>query len=186
MTSTAAGSSIRDDDRPEVVRHRLEEYHSKTEPLIGYYEERHPAPHRRLADGRRGQRPDPRDAGGTHASRSRLEQGPSAMIIRKTPEEIDSMAAAGEVVARCLAMLRVEVPRRRHDRRARPGGGEVHPQPGRRARLQGLPGLPGLDLRLAELDGGARHSRARTRSSAATCSRSTSASSSTAGSPTPR
>ena len=31
---------LRDDDRPEVVRHRLEEYHGKTEPLIGYYEER--------------------------------------------------------------------------------------------------------------------------------------------------
>ena len=29
-----------DDDRPEVVKHRLEQYHSKTEPLIGYYEER--------------------------------------------------------------------------------------------------------------------------------------------------
>jgi adenylate kinase len=28
----------RDDDKEEVVRHRLEEYHSKTEPLIGYYE----------------------------------------------------------------------------------------------------------------------------------------------------
>jgi adenylate kinase len=31
---------MRDDDKPEVVRHRLEEYHAKTEPLIGYYEER--------------------------------------------------------------------------------------------------------------------------------------------------
>jgi adenylate kinase len=30
----------RDDDREEVVRHRLEEYHSKTEPLIGYYDEK--------------------------------------------------------------------------------------------------------------------------------------------------
>ena len=30
---------MRDDDRPEVVKHRLEEYHAKTEPLIGYYEE---------------------------------------------------------------------------------------------------------------------------------------------------
>jgi adenylate kinase len=29
---------IRDDDKPEVVRHRLEEYHSKTEPLVAYYE----------------------------------------------------------------------------------------------------------------------------------------------------
>jgi adenylate kinase len=31
---------IREDDRPEVVKHRLEEYKSKTEPLIGYYEEK--------------------------------------------------------------------------------------------------------------------------------------------------
>jgi adenylate kinase len=29
---------VRDDDKPEVVRHRLEEYHEKTEPLISYYE----------------------------------------------------------------------------------------------------------------------------------------------------
>ena len=28
----------RDDDRPETVRHRLEVYHSETEPLKGYYE----------------------------------------------------------------------------------------------------------------------------------------------------
>ncbi len=30
---------IRDDDKPEVVKHRLEEYHAKTEPLIGYYDD---------------------------------------------------------------------------------------------------------------------------------------------------
>jgi adenylate kinase len=30
--------SVRDDDKPEVIRHRLETYHSKTEPLIGYYD----------------------------------------------------------------------------------------------------------------------------------------------------
>jgi adenylate kinase len=30
---------VRDDDKPEVIRHRLEEYHTKTEPLISYYEE---------------------------------------------------------------------------------------------------------------------------------------------------
>ena len=29
---------IRDDDKPEVVQHRLETYHEKTEPLVGYYE----------------------------------------------------------------------------------------------------------------------------------------------------
>jgi adenylate kinase len=31
---------IRDDDKPEVVRNRLETYHNKTEPLVAYYEER--------------------------------------------------------------------------------------------------------------------------------------------------
>jgi adenylate kinase len=31
---------VREDDKPEVVRHRLEQYHEKTEPLIGYYEEK--------------------------------------------------------------------------------------------------------------------------------------------------
>jgi adenylate kinase len=30
--------SVRDDDKPEVIRHRLDTYHSKTEPLIGYYD----------------------------------------------------------------------------------------------------------------------------------------------------
>ncbi|MGH2956174.1 MAG: adenylate kinase [Solirubrobacterales bacterium] len=31
---------VREDDKPEVIRHRLEEYTSKTEPLIAYYEDR--------------------------------------------------------------------------------------------------------------------------------------------------
>jgi adenylate kinase len=31
---------VRDDDKPDVVRRRLEQYHSKTEPLISYYEDR--------------------------------------------------------------------------------------------------------------------------------------------------
>ena len=31
---------IRDDDKPEVIRNRLEQYHSKTEPLVAYYEGR--------------------------------------------------------------------------------------------------------------------------------------------------
>jgi adenylate kinase len=31
---------VRDDDKPEVIRHRLEQYHEKTEPLIAYYEEK--------------------------------------------------------------------------------------------------------------------------------------------------
>jgi adenylate kinase len=28
---------VRDDDKPEVVRHRLEQYHEKTSPLVDYY-----------------------------------------------------------------------------------------------------------------------------------------------------
>ncbi len=31
---------VRDDDKPEVIKHRLEQYHEKTEPLIAYYEEK--------------------------------------------------------------------------------------------------------------------------------------------------
>jgi adenylate kinase len=30
---------VRDDDKPEVVRHRLEQYHEKTAPLVDYYSE---------------------------------------------------------------------------------------------------------------------------------------------------
>jgi adenylate kinase len=35
-----ASLEVRDDDDPAVIRHRLDEYHSKTEPLISYYESR--------------------------------------------------------------------------------------------------------------------------------------------------
>jgi adenylate kinase len=31
---------IRDDDKPEVIRHRLAQYHEKTEPLISFYEDK--------------------------------------------------------------------------------------------------------------------------------------------------
>jgi adenylate kinase len=31
---------VRDDDKPEVIRRRLEQFHEKTEPLIAYYEGR--------------------------------------------------------------------------------------------------------------------------------------------------
>jgi adenylate kinase len=31
---------VREDDKPEVIRHRLEQYQEKTEPLIAYYEGR--------------------------------------------------------------------------------------------------------------------------------------------------
>jgi adenylate kinase len=31
---------VRDDDKPEVIRKRLDTYHEKTEPLVGYYDSR--------------------------------------------------------------------------------------------------------------------------------------------------
>lgn len=31
---------VRDDDKPDVIRHRLEQYHAKTEPLIDFYDHR--------------------------------------------------------------------------------------------------------------------------------------------------
>ena len=49
---------VRDDDKPEVIRHRLEQYHEKTEPLIDYYDEQSLL--RRIdgaADAGRGRRP---------------------------------------------------------------------------------------------------------------------------------
>ena len=61
---------------------------------------------------------------------------------------------------------------RRNARRARRDGRGSHPQPGRCAVVQGLPRLPRIDLRVAQRDGGARHPRARTRSSPAICCRS--------------
>ena len=97
---------VRDDDQPEVVKHRLEQYHEKTEPLIGYYEQReHPAPGRRLAqpdEVATRSAPPWRRCG----SRSRCDhpQDTGARSRRWRPP--------GEIVARCLDMLRVEVPAR--------------------------------------------------------------------------
>ena len=107
------------------------------------------------------------------------------MILRKSRRELERMAAAGSIVARTLALLR---------ERARPGvtTGELDRAAeefirgaGRRADVQGLPRLPGLDLRLARTTWSCTASRAPTRCARATCSRSTSASRCAAGSPTP-
>ena len=48
---------VRDDDKPEVIRHRLEHYHEKTEPLIELLRAPEPAaPDRRRRRARRGRR----------------------------------------------------------------------------------------------------------------------------------
>ena len=52
---------VRDDDKPEVIRHRLETYHEKTEPLIELLRPPEPAaPDRRGAPPGRGRRRDRR------------------------------------------------------------------------------------------------------------------------------
>ena len=132
---------VRDDDKPEVIRNRLEHYHEKTEPLVDYYDQRSVL---RRIDGTaapgRGRRGDPPHPGDDAAGAGRGHLAPCRgasvyrMIIRKTPEQIEKMAAAGDILVRCLKMLAVEGAGRGHHRRARRGGREVHPLPGRRRR----------------------------------------------------
>ena len=74
---------VRDDDKPEVIRKRLETYHAKTEPLVDYYDQRSAAaPDRRdrqSGGGRRGDPPDPGDdAAG--AGRDRLVRWGGASV----------------------------------------------------------------------------------------------------------
>ena len=141
----------RKDDEPETVKKRLATYHKQTEPLQGLLRRaRLPAPLRRHAGQDRGPRPHPRYPG-------HLAARGTAVIIKKSPAEIDKMAAAGDILVRCMDLLAGEDPAGRHHLGARRRGGEVHPLAGRHARLQGLPRLPGLDLLLAERHGRPRH-----------------------------
>ena len=80
------------------------------------------------------------------------------MIIKKSPAEIEKMAAAGAILVRTMDLLAGRSARA-SPRGSGQGGREVHPVAGRHARLQGLPRLPGLDLRVAEPHGRARHPR---------------------------
>ena len=171
---------VRDDDKPEVIRHRLEHYHEKTEPLIDYYDSQSLL--RRIdgdASPGRGRRRDPPHCWRRCGSKTRGDLGRRSsvyrMIVTKTPEQVEQMAAAGEILVRCLQMLAAKARPGVTTEELDAGRREVHPLAGRGAGLQGLPRLPGLDLRLAELDGRPRHPRALRAASAATCSRSTSA-----------
>ena len=88
------------------MRNRLDVYHEQTEPLIAYYDERgllrrfDGTPHARA-----GPRPHPRDARDAAA-----RGGP--VIIRKTPEEIDKIAASGAILVAHAAPARAPDPRR--------------------------------------------------------------------------
>ena len=91
----------------------------KTEPLIAYYD----GTRRRCArvDGRaaaRRGRDRIRALLATLQDGRRRSEAHVPMIIRKTPEQIEKMAAAGEILVRCLKMLAPERPagrRRRAD-----------------------------------------------------------------------
>ena len=110
---------IRDDDKPEVIRNRLEHL-----------------PREDRAAGRllRGAR-DPARGWTARASPTRSTTGSARcsrrsrwkrssrelyrVIIKKTPEQIEQMAASGAIQARCLRMLRSKCQPGRHHRRAR-------------------------------------------------------------------
>ena len=167
-TSAAARSLQRKDDEPEKVEKRLATYHELTEPLIGLLRgARAAAPLRRHARQGRGARPHPRDA--RHAAARRAARRSVRMIIKKSPAEIEKMAAAGAILVRTMDLLAGKIRPGVTTRRAGQGGREVHPLPGRDAGLQGLPRLPGLDLRLAEPHGRARHPRQVQARAGATC-----------------
>ena len=72
------------------------------------------------------------------------------------------MAAAGRDPGALPEDAALEVPPGRDHRRARPGGRAFIRSQGGEPVVPGLPRLPGLDLRLAELDGRARDPRRRT------------------------
>ena len=95
-TSTARDLIQRDDDKPETVRKRLEVYHEQTAPLVELLRGAGPAaPLRRHAQPDRGARPHPRDD--RHAAPRRRRLRPR-VIIKKSPQEIEKMAAAGAIL----------------------------------------------------------------------------------------
>ncbi len=107
------------------------------------------------------------------------------MIIRKSAREIEQMAARGRTRRRDdRSSSPSGAGARRLDARARPPRRGAHSLEGRRPDLEGLQGLPGDALHLAERDGRARDPDRLPARSRATSSRSTSASHSTASSPT--
>ena len=80
-------------------------------------------------------------------------------IIKKTPEQIELMAAAGDVLVRTMSLLAGKI---------RPGVTTLEldqaaekfiRSQGCEPAFKGYRGFPGLDLRFAELDGRPRHPR---------------------------
>ena len=160
----------RDDDEPAAIEAPPVDVPQDDRAAQGLLRRaRSPAPLRRDAGQDGGARPHPRDARDAAV-------GGTAVIIKKSPAEIDQMAAAGEILVKTMDLLAAQDPPRRDHEGPRLRRREVHPLAGRHAGLQGLQGLPGLDLRVAERHGRPRHPGQASSSVAATSSRSTSAS----------
>ena len=155
----------RPDDTPDVIARRL----GRTTPRPSRWSSTTGRPASSC-------RCTPRRASRRSGARSRTRCGRSRrrMIIRKSQHEIETMARAGQVVADTLALLEEHI---------QPGitTGEldalargVHPVARRRTDVQGLPGLPGGDVPLAERHDRPRHPRPDDARRRATSSRSTS------------
>ena len=172
-TSTARELVQRDDDKPETVRKRLaglpradRAARSTTTRSAACC-----AASTARATPDRGPRPHPgddRDAAPRGRDRRCDHHARRPRRSTRWPPRARSSSARSRC-SRARSAPGVTTARARRGRRA------LHPLAGRDARVQGLPRLPRLDLRLAELDGRPRHPRPLQAASAATSSRSTSA-----------
>ena len=149
----------RADDTEDVIRRRQEVYAEQTEPLIEVYRDRGIL----LEVDGMGEVDDvtQRIFDALDVVPRELSAAPMGFLDRgieiKTPEQIDGMRKAGLVVGETLELLPVVGPRRHHHRRARRDRRGQHPLLGRDPVVPGLPRLPGIDLRLGQRRGRARH-----------------------------
>ncbi len=152
---------VRDDDKPEVIAKRLDTYHTQTEPLVDYYDERSLL---RRVDAR-----CPRTRSAATSARSwprcgwkRKPEGRRHVPGRHHRQD----ARADRPDGGCRATFgslpedaEVEVSPRGHDDGPRRRRGAIHRLAGRRAVVSGLSRLSRFDLRFAELHGRPRHPR---------------------------
>ena len=102
-TSTASDLIQRDDDKPEVVRKRLDVYHSQTAPLVAYYEDKG------LLRRFDGTLPPTEVHDHIRATIATLRLEDETLIIKKSPAEIDAMAAAGAILVRTLRLVESKI-----------------------------------------------------------------------------
>ena len=169
-----ASEEGRTDDTPEMIRRRMEVYREQTEPLCAYYLARS------ILVGV--------DAGGQIGRGLRRDRGraASACALARADRDRPQVATGdrGDGTGRPGRSRDAragggEHPAGDDDRRARQDRRGAHPRSRRCPDVQGLPRLPGVDLRLARPDGRPRHPGALPARGGRRRSRSTSASPST-------